>query len=485
MSTDTLVSALPSNATDFGLAPGQLKSNLSVADSRTLQQQALVAFGRRTNAQPTLPILMQDAVALIGEVLDAEMGGVGEVVGDRITLTVGGRDAAGKTVAPQTHSCPLDEVNSMAAYALRMSNLTATTDARADYRFCDAFLTRLGLAGALVIPLHVNGKPFGVLGVYSRRTRQFNLDDITFAETIAHLLSASIARIKMEQKLQEARAIKSGMMEMLDTMVMTLDMDGRVIDMNRACQQLTKYSIEDVRDKPFWGALGVPEESDLIRMIFSGSRNSQVPSSFDGHVQAKDGTRHRVSWSLKVLSTGQIQTVLMTGTDQTFQIATKAEIQRVRQLAEQATTTLAQLCTRLESPKPDAETSAPAAEPCPDVEDEELDGMFQPTPTATVGMQQRRSPRRAYRYRQSIAPVDDSMMPMPKAFFEVECWDISACGLSFLMDRLPDFETLVVALGRAPALSHFTARVMRVARVEQNEQTRYLVGCRFLGRVHL
>ena len=480
MSTDTLVSALPLGETDFGVALGQLKSNSGAGDSRAIQQQALVAFGRRTNAQPSLPILMQDAVALIGEVLDAEMGGVGEVVRDTITLSVAGRDEAGNTVEPQTHVCPLTEVNSMAAYSLRTSNLTVTTDARADYRFCDTFLTRLGLAGSLVIPLHVNGKPFGVLGVFSRRTRQFGLDDITFAETIAHLLSASIARIKVEQKLQEVRALKSGMMEMLDTMVMTLDMNGRVIDMNRACQQLTKFSIEDVRDKPFWGTLSVPEESDLVRMIFNGSRGSPIPNSFDGYVQAKDGSRRRVSWSLKVLSTGQVQTILMTGTDQTFEIETKAEIQKVRHLAEQATSTLAQLCTRLEAPKPAAAESGPDA----DME-EYLDGMFQPTPTANVGSQQRRSPRRAYRYRQSVAPMNDGMMPMQKAFFEVDCWDISACGLSFFMDRLPDFETLVIALGRAPALSHFTARVMRVARIEQNNTTHYLVGCRFLGRVHI
>ena len=65
----------------------------------------------------------------------------------------------------------------------------------------------------------------------------------------------------------------------------------------------------------------------------------------------------------------------------------------------------------------------------------------------------------------------------------MECWDISACGFSFFVDQLPKFETLLAALGRAPALSHFSARVMHVARVTQDDKTRYLVGCEFIGRV--
>jgi hypothetical protein len=96
---------------------------------------------------------------------------------------------------------------------------------------------------------------------------------------------------------------------------------------------------------------------------------------------------------------------------------------------------------------------------------------------------QRRSPRRAYRYRQSIAEMMGDRFPPPSAFFDVECWDISACGFSFFMDQLPKFEILLAALGRPPALCHFSARVMRVARMVQDGKTRYLVGCDFIDRV--
>ena len=120
--------------------------------------------------------------------------------------------------------------------------------------------------------------------------------------------------------------------------------------------------------------------------------------------------------------------------------------------------------------------------------DEELEAPLAPLETsalASTSADQRRSPRRAYRYRQDIAPMNDRQLPGSNSFFEVEFWDLSACGFSFFIDKLPKFETLVAALGRPPALSHFSARVMRVARMNQDNGTRYLVGCDFIDRVHL
>ena len=98
---------------------------------------------------------------------------------------------------------------------------------------------------------------------------------------------------------------------MVDSMVMTLDMDGRVVDMNRACEELTKYKLDDVRDRPFWQAMVAPDDAELVEIIFHSSRGSHIPSEFEGEVLARDGARRQVSWSLKVLSTGQVQTILV------------------------------------------------------------------------------------------------------------------------------------------------------------------------------
>ena len=71
-----------------------------------MQQQAVLAFGRRIHAQPLLPALLQEAAALVGKTLHAQFGGVGEVQGDELALTFTAQDARGRGVAPQEHRCP-------------------------------------------------------------------------------------------------------------------------------------------------------------------------------------------------------------------------------------------------------------------------------------------------------------------------------------------------------------------------------------------
>ena len=134
-------------------------------EPRALQQHAVLAFGRRTNAQPPLPVLLQDAVALVGEVLNAQLGGVGEVRGDTLVLTVTAREDQGRGPLRRSTAAPWPTPDSMAALALRSGNVTVAADLRKETRFRDDFLRGRNVVGALTVPLHVNAKPFGVLGV--------------------------------------------------------------------------------------------------------------------------------------------------------------------------------------------------------------------------------------------------------------------------------------------------------------------------------
>ena len=120
----------------------------------------------------------------------------------------------------------------------------------------------------MTVPLHINGKPLGVLAVYTAIRREFSGDDVAFAETVSHLLSTSVAHIKVEEKLRETTEIQANLLGMVDSMVMTLDMDGRVVDMNRACEELTQFQLDDVRNKPFWHAMIAPDDADLVKLIF-------------------------------------------------------------------------------------------------------------------------------------------------------------------------------------------------------------------------
>ena len=102
-----------------------------------------------------------------------------------------------------------------------------------------------------------------------------------------------------------------------------------------------------------------------------------------------------------------------------------------------------------------------------------------------VSEELRSSPRNPYPYRQKIASMRSDQMPSEEDFFEVDCCDLSGGGMSFCLDDRPEFEDLVVALGRPPLVMHFSARVVHVAPVDRECGTVCRVGCRFQQRVHL
>ena len=70
---------------------------------------------------------MQDAVTLVGEVLDAQFCGAGELQGDTLVLSVHAQ-GGDKASASREHRCAMGDTRSMAAYALRSGSATVSAD---------------------------------------------------------------------------------------------------------------------------------------------------------------------------------------------------------------------------------------------------------------------------------------------------------------------------------------------------------------------
>jgi len=91
--------------------------------------------------------------------------------------------------------------------------------------------------------------------------------------------------------------------------------------------------------------------------------------------------------------------------------------------------------------------------------------------------------RRGARCVQRIAPCLDGRMPELAAFREVECQDLSAGGFSYLWPEPSQAETLAVELGVAPVLIYVTAHVVHVSEIRLGADVKFLVRCRFIGRL--
>lgn len=94
----------------------------------------------------------------------------------------------------------------------------------------------------------------------------------------------------------------------------------------------------------------------------------------------------------------------------------------------------------------------------------------------------RANARRPFRRRQLIAPYDGTRPPDAGEFRALDCEDLSERGLAYYELEVPTYRQLVIALGPAP-FRFITAEVARFMPVRRPEGLRYLVGCKFLGRL--
>lgn len=99
------------------------------------------------------------------------------------------------------------------------------------------------------------------------------------------------------------------------------------------------------------------------------------------------------------------------------------------------------------------------------------------------GSDRRAATRRHFAQKQFVAPYHGGCLPGRVSFREVTCQDISATGFSFLSPQLPDFESLVVALGVSPNMTYMTARVVNRIQLADDPVPLYRIGCRFSGRI--
>ena len=99
------------------------------------------------------------------------------------------------------------------------------------------------------------------------------------------------------------------------------------------------------------------------------------------------------------------------------------------------------------------------------------------------GSDRRISSRRLFDYRQNVAPYHGGVLPGKASFREVDCQDISSTGFSFLSSQLPDFDSIVVALGVAPHLVYVQAHIVNRFQVADGPAPLYRIGCRFVGPV--
>ena len=120
-----------------------------------------------------------------------------------------------------------------------------------------------------------------------------------------------------DDALQRERDLIASVLDVAAALVVVLDREGRIVRFNRACEQTTGYTLEEVRGEPLWKSLLLPEEVDAVRGVFESLRAGHFPNRYENYWRTKDGRRRLIAWSNTAIvgRDGAVEYVIGTGID--------------------------------------------------------------------------------------------------------------------------------------------------------------------------
>jgi PAS domain S-box-containing protein len=332
----------------------------------------------------------------------------------------------------------------------------------------------------LVMPLVVDDASFGVIGVFYPVEHSFGATDVEFAETIAHMLAGTLARLQAENGWRTERQLAASLFQNVDSLVIMTDLQGHIQRINRFCEETTGYTSHEVRGRLVWSTFATPEDAQQAHSRLREGVAQGTSAAFDLNLLTKHAAQRAVRWTQTVLldDFGQAQSVLVSGTplpendhaDSTNRSDPHHEIEQ-RELAQE-------IASGSATSQPRASVNHAAGRP--DDASHPFQAINEPGFDSA-----RSSPRRAYPYRQLVAAQKPGVSPDRLAFEEVQFHDISAGGVSFRMTARPMFDTVVLALGVPPNVHYISAKIVNVSDFHEDGRTAYHVGCRFLERLHV
>jgi len=169
------------------------------------QQAAIAEMGQRALIDRDLSTLMDEAAAIIAQILEVEFCSVLELLPDRRALLL--RASVGWPAGCVGHATVGIGTDSQAGYALACQEPLIVADMGTEMRFnASPLLHRHGVISGLSVIIPGQDRPSGVISAHTTRQRMFTEDEIHFMQAVANVLAAAIERRRAEDGVHALNA---------------------------------------------------------------------------------------------------------------------------------------------------------------------------------------------------------------------------------------------------------------------------------------
>jgi two-component system sensor kinase FixL len=108
-------------------------------------------------------------------------------------------------------------------------------------------------------------------------------------------------RRRVEEALSEGRNFVAAVLDLLGAGVVVLDMSGRIVRLNRAAEEFTGCTFDQVQGQYFWELLPEPVEAKRAQALFARQLAGAWPTEYEAVWLGRDGRRRVLSCSTSFL----------------------------------------------------------------------------------------------------------------------------------------------------------------------------------------